>query len=116
TLASVAGRAEGAPTPSDAKAEVAAVLYAASATQAALAKSVDARLKSQREQIAHLTEQIKAGDTKHRAELAAAQEAFVGELAEKDRAYAVQIQLFRDTVSDIAATPEGVAALQRFNE
>ena len=35
----------------DAQAEVAAVLYAASATQAALAKSVDAQLKSKQSRI-----------------------------------------------------------------
>jgi tetratricopeptide (TPR) repeat protein len=100
----------------DAQAEVAAVLYAASATQAALAKSVDARLKGQQDRINTLAAQIKAGDTRHRAEMAVAQEAFITQLAQKDREYAVQIGLFRNTVTDIAATPEGVTALERFNE
>jgi tetratricopeptide (TPR) repeat protein len=99
----------------DAHAEVAAVLYAASATQAAMAKSVDARLRSQQDRIDALAAELKAGDTRHRAEMTAAQEAFIAELATKDRQYATQIALFRGTVTDIASTSEGASALERFN-
>jgi tetratricopeptide (TPR) repeat protein len=99
----------------DAQAEVAAVLYAASATQAALAKSVDAQLRSQQDKIAALSAELKAGNTRHRAEMTAAEEAFVAALAAKDRDYAVQIGVFRSSVDDIASTPEGIKALARFN-
>jgi hypothetical protein len=99
----------------DANAEVAAVLYAASATQAALSKSVDARLRGQQERITALAAEMKAGDSRHRAEMVAAQEAFVAELAAKDREYAPQIGVFRSTVTDIASSAEGASALERFN-
>jgi tetratricopeptide (TPR) repeat protein len=99
----------------DAHAEVAAVLYAASATQAALAKSADARLRSQQDRIDVLAAELKTGDARHRSEMIAAQESFVAELAARDREYAAQIALFRNAVSDIAGTPEGAAALERFN-
>jgi tetratricopeptide (TPR) repeat protein len=36
-------------------------------------------------------------------------------LADKDRAYAAAIEVLRGAVTDIASTPEGAAALQRFN-
>ena len=58
---------------------------------------------------------MKAGDLRHRAELAAAEDRFVAELAEKDRAYAQAIAIFRGAVTDIASSPSGAAALARFN-
>jgi tetratricopeptide (TPR) repeat protein len=99
----------------DANAEVAAVLFAASATQAALAKSADAELRAQQARIQELAAELKAGDRRHRAEMMAAQEAFIKDLAARDRDYAAQISVFRGTVTDIAATPEGARALERFN-
>ncbi len=102
-------------TAVDPHAEVAAALFAASATQTALAKTVDARLKAQQDHIAQLAAELKAGDNRHRAEMTSAQESFVADLAAKDREYAVQIAVFRTTVSDIAATPDGAQALERFN-
>jgi tetratricopeptide (TPR) repeat protein len=98
----------------DAHAEVAAALFAASATQAAVEKAADAKLAAQRAQIAALAARVRAGEARQ-AQLAAAQEGFLAELAAKDRAYAAQIAVFRGAVSDIAATPEGAAALARFN-
>ena len=99
----------------DAQAEVAAVLYAASATQAAVQKSLDLKLKAQEEHIRQLEGEIKAGDANRRAEMTAAEQAFVAELAAHDRQYAVQIAVFRAAVTDIVATPEGAQALGRFN-
>jgi tetratricopeptide (TPR) repeat protein len=99
----------------DAQAEVAAVLYAASATQVAVSKALNSKLQAQQERIAALSAEVKAGDTRHRAQMAAAQEAFVQELATKDRQYAVQLSLFRTAVTDIASTARGAAALERFN-
>lgn len=75
----------------DAHSEVAAALYAASATHDAAERLADARLR--------------AGDAKLQARLTAAPQAYVAALSARDRAYA----------QEIAATPEGLAALARFN-
>jgi tetratricopeptide (TPR) repeat protein len=95
----------------DARAEVAAALYAASATQAAAERAADARLREAQAEIARLAAQ---GETA-RAQLAAAQEHFVEDLARRDRAFGQEIAVFRRAVEDIASTPEGTAALARFN-
>ncbi|KMW60723.1 TPR repeat protein [Candidatus Rhodobacter oscarellae] len=47
--------------------------------------------------------------------LAQAQDRLVTELAERDRVYAEEIAVYRAAVEDIAKTPEGLAALERFN-
>lgn len=99
----------------DPKAEVAAALYAASATQAAAERAADAKLRAQRKEIEALRAQVQAGAAQHQAELTAAEEKYVAELAARDRAYAQEIAVFRKAVEDIAATPEGAAALARFN-
>ena len=98
----------------DAQAEVATALYAASATQAAAAKAADARITAQQAQIAALAAKVRAGAAQ-RAQLIAAEEGFVEELAANDRAYGAAIAVFRGAVVDICATPEGVAAMARFN-
>ena len=105
-------------TEVDARAEVAAALYAASATQAAAEKQSDAKLKALRKSIDQLQEKVRGGVAEAaglRSDLALAQERFVAELAQRDRAYSESIAVFRAAVQDIAATPEGAAALARFN-
>ena len=102
----------------DAKAEVAAALYAASATQAATEHFADAKLRAQRKVIEQLQEKVRTSvseSTTLRSELAKAQEQYVDELAQRDRAYGQEIAVFRAAVQDIAATPEGAKALARFN-
>src|SRR5262249_23328275 len=54
-------------------------------------------------------------DARRKTELTAAEEKYVAALAERDRAYAQEIAVFRKAVEDIAATPGGAAALARFN-
>jgi tetratricopeptide (TPR) repeat protein len=98
----------------DAQAEVAAALFSASATQAAAEKAADARINAQRAMIVRLAAQVHAGEAQ-RSQLVSAEKAFVDELAEKDRAYAAAIAVFRGAVTDIAATPDGAQALARFN-
>ncbi len=93
------------------RAEVASALYAASATQAAFERAADARLRAAQAEIARLA----ARGASARAELIAAQEAYVADLTQRDRAYAQEIGVFRAAVTDIASTPEGAAALARFN-
>lgn len=99
----------------DPKAEVAAALYAASATQAAAERAADAKLRVQRNEIEVLRSQVQSGAAQHQAALTVAEEKYVAALASRDRAYAQEIAVFRKAVEDIAATPEGAAALARFN-
>jgi tetratricopeptide (TPR) repeat protein len=98
----------------DAHAEVAAALYAASATQTAYQKLADAELHNAQVKIAALQVREKA-DASEITELAAEEEHFVDVLAQKDRAYAAAIAQFRNSLTDIAATQEGAAALARYN-
>ena len=90
----------------DPHAEVAAALFAASATQEAVVRAADAKLPADQAKIGALAAQVRAGKAE-RAQLIAAQDGFVAELAEKDRAYAQAIAAFRGAVTDIASTPRG---------
>ena len=99
----------------DARAEVSAALFAASATQAASERVADAKLRTQRKEIEALRITVRTGDARRKAELTAAEENYVATLATRDRAYAQEIAVFRAAVTDIAATPEGAAALARYN-
>jgi tetratricopeptide (TPR) repeat protein len=99
----------------DARAEIAAALFAASATQAAAERVADGRIRSQRKEIEELRVKVRGGDAQRKADLTAAEEKYVAALAERDRAYAQEIAVFRKAVENIAATPEGATALARFN-
>jgi hypothetical protein len=99
----------------DPRSEVAAALYAASATQAAAERIADSKLRVKRAEIERLRIEIKAGEARHQSELTAAEESYVAAISEQDRVYAQQIASFRNAVQDIAATPKGAAALARFN-
>ena len=99
----------------DARAEVTAALYAASATQAAGERVADAKVRAQRREIDELRAQVRAGAAQLKAVLTAAEERYVAALAARDRAYAQEIAVFRAAVEDIASTPEAAAALARFN-
>ena len=94
--------------------EVAAAVYGAATTQAAFEKAADPKLRAQRAEIETLRAQMRAGRGEQLA-LLLAQQQFVADLAAKDRAYSEAIQQFRSTVVDIAATPEGIAALAQYN-
>jgi hypothetical protein len=91
--------------------EIAAALFAASATQAA-ASGGDVKIRSQRKESSCAAKC--AGDAQ-RGATSAAEEKYVVALAARDRAYAQEIAVFRKAVEDIAATPQGAAALARFN-
>ena len=67
------------------------------------------------QEIEGLRAQVRGGAAQLRAALTAAEEKYVAALAARDRAYAQEIAVFRAAVEDIAKTPEGVAALARFN-
>jgi hypothetical protein len=99
----------------DARAEVAAALYAASATQAASERLADAKLRAQWKEIEQLRLKVSTSVAESaglRADLASAEEKYVADLAERDRAYREEIAVFRASVQDIASTPEGAAALR----
>ena len=99
----------------DVKAEIATLLASASATLAAEKQVADRKIQAQHQEIENLRAKIHAGQTRFVAELTQAQEQYVADLAARDRAYAHEIAVFRAAVQDIAATPEGAAALARFN-
>ncbi|HMW24611.1 MAG TPA: tetratricopeptide repeat protein [Burkholderiaceae bacterium] len=106
----------------DAKAAATETLYAAAATLDAFKREADDKLRGQRKQIEALQARVKTAVASRAADVAAlrneltqAQDRFVAELAERDRAYAREIAVFRRTVEDIAATPEGAEALRVYN-
>ena len=98
--------------------EVAQAVYGAASTQAAFEKASDPHLRELRGQIETLRAQVaKAGDeaTAARKALLSAQGRFIAALSGKDRGYSEAIQQFRSSVTDIAATAEGLAALAQYN-
>ncbi|BDI03308.1 tetratricopeptide repeat protein [Sphaerotilus microaerophilus] len=106
----------------DAKAAAAETVFNAAATLDAFKREADDRLRGQRRQIEGLQTRLKTAEAQRqtdvsalRSELAQAQERFVAELAARDRTYAREIAVFRSTVEDIAATPEGAEALRQYN-
>ena len=102
----------------DPRAEVAAALYAASATQAAAERTADAKLTAQRKNIERLSTRLRAATSESaslKTELTAAEEKYVADLAARDRAYSQEIAVFREAVQDIASTSVGASALARFN-
>ena len=125
SISAAAAYAAAADLSASARASVAQALYAASATSAAAERAADTRIAEQRRQIEAMQTQLKASagrdaSTQARArevqtQLVQAQERFVEQLAERDRAYAREIAVFRSAVQDIASTPEGEAALRQFN-
>lgn len=93
-------------------------VYNASLTQLAFAKASDPQLLALRAEVGRLQVQVESstGEATAAAEaLARAQKTFVAELAKRDRAFAEAIAQYRATVVDIAATPEGAAALAEYN-
>ncbi len=79
-------------------------------------------MSQQRQQIELLRSQLGSAAVRESAsrrrlesEIAGAQERYVLQLAERDRAYGQEIAVFRRAVQDIASTPEGAAALRQYN-
>jgi tetratricopeptide (TPR) repeat protein len=97
------------------QAEVAAAVYAATATHQAIERGLDTELKAKRQRIVQLEARVKAGEAAAQAELAEARKQFTDELAARDRVYAAEIAAFRGAVEDIAKTSEGARALALFN-
>ena len=105
-------------------AEVAAALYNASATQAAMERQYSKQLFEARQQIDALRKQIKAApagtDNSGRiadleSVVAAKQREIVDLLAQLDEAYAREVSTLEEAFQNIASTPEGLRALDMFN-
>ncbi|RIJ18097.1 hypothetical protein D1227_01695 [Henriciella mobilis] len=105
-------------------AEVAAALYNASATQAAMERQYSKQLFEARQQIDALRKQIKAApsaaDNSGRVEelesvVAAKQREIIDLLAQLDEAYAREVSTLEEAFENIASTPEGLRALDMFN-
>ena len=116
--------AAAAQTPQvDARAEVAAALYHASATQAAAERAADAHIRSLRAEVETFRSELSSTrgrladetteTTRLQDRLTEAEEDYVAALGTRDRTYAREIAVFRDAVEDIVSTPEGTAALAR---
>src|SRR5262249_21508658 len=97
------------------RASVAKALFDAAATTAAEKRQTDERFSRQRREIETLesklismTKQRQASQEERSrlmAELAAMQEKYVGDLANRDREYKQELAVFRNAVQDIASTP-----------
>jgi tetratricopeptide (TPR) repeat protein len=98
----------------DSQMEVTTALVQSSITTEAIKKADDAKCRELQARIDALAAQVKAGKAKQ-ADLTAAKEALVARLGETDAAYRAEIAAFRGAVTDIAATPAGLAALARYN-
>ncbi|MCA3449517.1 MAG: hypothetical protein INF92_03950 [Rhodobacter sp.] len=111
---------------SEVQRQVSQAQFASAATIAAVQRRSDRVLRQQRFEIDELRAEVdvlRDGGTKDRAsldvlrdQLAGREAAFVAELAARDQVYAEEIATLRRAVEDFAATPEGLAALQRFND
>lgn len=104
--------------PAALQAAVARVLYAASATTQMLEQEDDAARLSQKQQIERAWSRLGGVSTTSvnvPADLTAAQERLVAALAEDDEDYAQALQSLRLAVTALAATPDGLAALWRYN-
>jgi tetratricopeptide (TPR) repeat protein len=98
----------------DAQAEVTAAVYAASVTQAAAQKALTVKIKALRAQVEALSLKVRSGEAQ-RTQLLAAQAKFIAEVAATSGQAAEQIASFKLVATEIAATPEGAAALRLYN-
>ena len=105
-------------TQIDARAEVATVVYNASATLAAAEQAADEDIRELRNNVESLRDEVDKSTEENQQlqqQLTEAEEHFVATLEERDRTYARQITAFRNSIEDIASTPEGAAALAQYN-
>jgi|GEM_PF-3560053 len=125
TLLSAQTTVEATVLLSEAQRQVAAALAASNATLEAVRRQSDRELRLRLFEIEELQDQIEelvqSSDSAQgevaslRDELALEQKRFVETLANIDRAYAKEIAAYRAALEDIASTPQGLAALERFN-
>jgi len=106
----------------NARVEISAAVAGSSATLEAIERQANARDRARQAEIAALQTRLTEAEAQGgaevarlQAELIAAREALVADLTARDPAYAEAIAFFRREVTDIAASPEGTAALALYN-
>jgi hypothetical protein len=99
----------------DVRAEIEAVVYRSAATQSAYARANDDHLRAEHERIEARIAQAKAGDDRGRRETTGLEAGFDRDLATRDQAYAQAVVELREAATVLARTPDGAAALARFN-
>ncbi len=106
----------------NARVEISAAVAGSSLTGEEIQRRADSRDRVRQQEIAVLQAQLVEARaqgatevTRLEAALVEAREALVADLARDNPAYAQDIAVFRREVTDIASTPEGVAALARYN-
>ena len=112
----------GAHAQVNARVEISAAVAGSSATLEVIERQANALDRARQAEIAALQTRLTEAEVRGasevarlQAELIAAREALVADLAARDRAYAEEIAVFRNLVTSIASTPEGAAALARVN-
>jgi tetratricopeptide (TPR) repeat protein len=120
-LAPVAAQAQ-TPALVNARVEISAAVAGSSATLEVIERQANALDRARQAEIAALQTRLIEAEARGasevarlQAELIAAREALVADLASRDTAYAEEIAVFRREVTDIASTAEGAAALARYN-
>jgi hypothetical protein len=98
----------------DTQMEVTTALVQSSLTIEAIKKADDAKCRELQARIDALSVQVKVGKAQ-KAALIAAKEALLARLADTDTVYKAEMNTFRGAVTDIASTPEGLAALAKYN-
>jgi tetratricopeptide (TPR) repeat protein len=98
----------------DTQMEVTTALVQSSITIEAVKKADDAKCRDLQARIDALEARVKAGKAQ-KADLVAAKAALVARLSDVDVTYKAEIAAFRGAVTDIASTPQGLAALARYN-
>ncbi len=106
----------------NARVEISAAVAGSSLTGEEIQRRADSRDRVRQQEIAVLQAQLVEARAQGATEVARleaalveAREALVADLARDSPAYAEAILVFRSEVTDIASTPEGVAALAQFN-
>jgi tetratricopeptide (TPR) repeat protein len=94
--------------------EVTTALVQSSITIEAIEKANDAKCRELQARINALSAQVRAGKAQ-KADLVLANQALVAQLSETDSVYKVEIAAYGVAVSEIASTPDRLAALARFN-
>ncbi|GAB4198968.1 MAG: hypothetical protein Tsb002_34230 [Wenzhouxiangellaceae bacterium] len=118
TVLLISSSAHSAALTPEAQRVVSKAEYRYSATIEAIKRQHDDDIRALVDEIDNLQTRIDNSDqavVDLEQQLAQAQQRLVDELARRDRAYAQEIAVFRDAVDDIASTPEGLAALKRYN-
>ena len=99
----------------DVRAEVETVVYRSADTQAAYARANDGHLRAEHERVEAQIAQVKPGDDRGRRETTALEAGFDRDLAVRDQVYAQAVVELRNAATALGRTPDGAAALAKFN-